>query len=190
MEKNYFTLYWLTGERKVISGKTIEEAFTVAGYSGGAVKALDWYDNGITESHYWDKEQKTWVKYNPIHIHYDQFVNCTLDELSKLFEQHHAIEVDLATKDRVVIQITIGDYAVIGWTKSIEVYFAEYCTGSYFEDGDEDYHFMVCNTEYFDPSDAEKALAAFMNRVKTNPGITSGVGVSLDTIKQLPINQF
>lgn len=59
----YFTLYWIHGERKVIKGTSIEDAFTKAGYGVGAIPAIDWYDNGVSETHRWDKENKTWVKY-------------------------------------------------------------------------------------------------------------------------------
>ena len=52
-----FTLYWRDGSRNVVKGKSIEDAFTQAGYGGGAIAALDWYDAGVTETHWYNKEK-------------------------------------------------------------------------------------------------------------------------------------
>ena len=38
-----FKLFWLGGRIEIIEGKTIAEAFTLAGYGAGAVRALDYY---------------------------------------------------------------------------------------------------------------------------------------------------
>ncbi len=44
-----FKLYWLcAGKTEIVKGKDIAEAFTNAGYSAGAIKALDWYEE-VTE---------------------------------------------------------------------------------------------------------------------------------------------
>jgi len=40
----FFKLYWLTGKEEIIKGVNIADAFTHAGYSAGAIRALDWYD--------------------------------------------------------------------------------------------------------------------------------------------------
>lgn len=61
-KKKAFTLYWRTGHREVIYGTSIDNAFIYAGYGNGAVRALDWYDNGYTETHTWNKDSKVWVK--------------------------------------------------------------------------------------------------------------------------------
>ena len=39
-----FILHWLTGETEEIEGNSISEAFTLAGYSSGALRALDYYE--------------------------------------------------------------------------------------------------------------------------------------------------
>jgi hypothetical protein len=39
-----FRLYWLGGKTEIVTGKTIAEAFTKAGYSAGALAALDYYE--------------------------------------------------------------------------------------------------------------------------------------------------
>jgi hypothetical protein len=60
-----FTLYWLSAERQVIEGDTIEDAFTKAGYGNGATKALDFYAVGEDDSYYWDNSISQWVKKLP-----------------------------------------------------------------------------------------------------------------------------
>lgn len=62
IDEKIFTIYWLDGRRIVISGQTIEDAFTKAGYGLGAVRAVDWYDYGITNTHTYDKINKKWVR--------------------------------------------------------------------------------------------------------------------------------
>lgn len=39
-----FKLYWLSGRTETIEGTDIADAFTHAGYSAGAVRVLDWYE--------------------------------------------------------------------------------------------------------------------------------------------------
>lgn len=41
----YF-LYWLDGKVEKIEGVSIENAFVKAGYGGGAINALDFYQTG------------------------------------------------------------------------------------------------------------------------------------------------
>lgn len=65
MAEKKFTLYWRYGERQVITGETIEAAFTAAGYGAGAIHALDWYDNGETHTHFYSKNKKAWVRKVP-----------------------------------------------------------------------------------------------------------------------------
>jgi len=54
-----FTLYWLDGTHNTITGETISEAFSLAGYGRGAVGALDFYDNGL-KKYSWDSDLKKW----------------------------------------------------------------------------------------------------------------------------------
>lgn len=39
-----FILHWLTGKTEEVSGKSIVTAMTHAGYGGGAIRALDYYE--------------------------------------------------------------------------------------------------------------------------------------------------
>lgn len=60
-EKN-FVVYWRYGEHTVMKGKTIEEAFTKAGYGGGAIAAVDFYNRDSEPRYVWNKEEKEWMK--------------------------------------------------------------------------------------------------------------------------------
>lgn len=40
----FFRLHWLHGEKSVVSGEDIADAFRQAGYGGGALGALDYYE--------------------------------------------------------------------------------------------------------------------------------------------------
>ena len=43
--QKYYKLHWLTGQVEIIhGGNSISEAFAIAGYGGGAIRALDWYE--------------------------------------------------------------------------------------------------------------------------------------------------
>lgn len=168
-ENNYYTLYWRNGDRNVISGKTIEEAFTAAGYGAGAIHALDWYDEGVTETHYYHTKDSEWVKYEPIHLHFNDvdWKDPFIDTMLSLFlEKHHTIIVELENKDQYLIEFKYGDYYSIGWVKTLTITYGEYCKGSYTEDGDEDHHFMMTQSEYFDPNNTHAAIAAFIQRSK------------------------
>ena len=39
-----FVLHWLDGTAERVSGPSIETAFALAGYGGGAINALDYYE--------------------------------------------------------------------------------------------------------------------------------------------------
>ncbi len=61
METKIFTLFWLTGKSELVEGKDVAQAMTLAGYSQGAVGALDFYANGDNKSeYYWNKAQQSW----------------------------------------------------------------------------------------------------------------------------------
>lgn len=56
-----FTLYWLTGRREVVSGRDIAEAMTLAGYSAGALRALDFYASGDNQEYNWVEGERKWM---------------------------------------------------------------------------------------------------------------------------------
>ena len=39
-----FIIHWLTTNSEAIEGESISQAFTLAGYGAGAIKAVDWYE--------------------------------------------------------------------------------------------------------------------------------------------------
>lgn len=55
-----FTLFWRTGRREVIEGRTPEEAMTLAGYSNGALRALDFWASGDNQEYWWDEKARDW----------------------------------------------------------------------------------------------------------------------------------
>ncbi len=59
-DNHTFTLYWSNGDREVVHGPSIAEACTLAGYSSGAIKALDFYQCGDIDKHMWDAMSQRW----------------------------------------------------------------------------------------------------------------------------------
>jgi len=58
-----YTLFWLTGQSEIVKGNTPHEAMNSAGYSGGAVRALDFYAEGDRRENWeWNKEKRNWYK--------------------------------------------------------------------------------------------------------------------------------
>jgi len=99
MSNKYFTIYWRNGDRSVIQGPTIDQAFTNAGYGAGAMSAVDWYDNGVTETHSWDKDSHSWIEYMPIRIHHENEIwdkpfKDVKDQLVSWLIKHQTIIVD------------------------------------------------------------------------------------------------
>ena len=57
-----FKLYWLDGKCEEIEGDSISNAFSNAGYGGGAMRALDfWSDSPDKDNYEWDTNKKKWV---------------------------------------------------------------------------------------------------------------------------------
>lgn len=187
--KNRFTLYWIDGKRNVIKGDTIDAAFAAAGYGGGSIAVLDFYEEGITESRWWSKSKREWIPYAPFMIESENFspsVASTAREVHAALETSHCVTIVLPNKDQYTIAYRYGCFAGIGWVKYIEIVYGEYCRGNYGDDEiDEDsdeHHFMACAGEYFDPEESEIAAIAFVNRYSTAHK-SSGYGISLEELK-------
>lgn len=190
-DNNFFTIYWLGGQRQVISGPTVEEAFSRAGYGGGSIRAVDWYEKGINEEYYWDNQRRTWVKYVPLHIHASNFNEFTKEQLRAELEKHHAIFIDYDNQDQLLIKIDWGDFAQIGWTRYISIVYAEYFEGSYSGDPEDgDHHYMAMHAEYFAPEAIDAALEALHARFNNNPQRASGSGIQLEQIKAAQTQTF
>jgi hypothetical protein len=64
-----FTLFWRTGEREVVQGRTIAKAMTLAGYGSGALPALDFYASGNDNRYKWNATIREWdVVEKPIEL--------------------------------------------------------------------------------------------------------------------------
>lgn len=56
-----FTLFWLTGKTELVKGNDAAQAMTLAGYSNGAVRALDFYGEGDLRNDYkWNTTTRNW----------------------------------------------------------------------------------------------------------------------------------
>ena len=51
-----FILHWLTGRTEQVEGTDIADAFCHAGYGGGAIAALDYYEEIETEGEQTNEE--------------------------------------------------------------------------------------------------------------------------------------
>lgn len=63
---NTFVLYWLTGNAEIVQGSDIADAMNKAGYGNGALRALDFYDNGDEITYAWNIETKRWEHIKPL----------------------------------------------------------------------------------------------------------------------------
>jgi hypothetical protein len=195
MQDNYFTLYWIDGKRQVIAGPTIEQAFTAAGYGAGAVKVVDWYDNGISETHYWHKGERKWIKYEPLHIHAQDILSYSEETLVELFHKHHTFIIDFPNKDELVLNHVVGCYATLGWVEHLSLIYGEYQVGNYGDAwGEEDenaHHFMATGGQYFHPSRLNQAVTTTMLRATSQfPYKPAGESERLEDIKIMSAVQF
>lgn len=55
-----FTLYWRDGKREVVQGRSAGEAMTLAGYGGGAIRALDFWAKGDDVEWEWVPQTREW----------------------------------------------------------------------------------------------------------------------------------
>ena len=57
-----FTFFWLDGKREVLEGNSPADAANKAGYGGGAIQALDFWEPGDNNDYIWIKEERIWKK--------------------------------------------------------------------------------------------------------------------------------
>lgn len=57
---NKFTFFWKTGHREVLEGNNVRDAFLGAGYGGGALGAVDFWDHGDSQAYLWNKATRSW----------------------------------------------------------------------------------------------------------------------------------
>lgn len=177
MSKNlkWFTIFWLSGEKSFVCGETIEDACNHAGIGNGALRAVDWYDEGIVNSHWRDKTKKEWVKYLEAEYSASDFVLLSLDDLLNLMETHNGITVKWDNQDIVLFKRDWGLFYLNGqscWVEYLQISFGEYFKGTYGGDSDDEenqHHYMMANSQYFAPDNLSHALECLMRRVKTEP---------------------
>ncbi len=57
-----FTLFWLTGNSELVTGMNIAHAMNSAGIGLGALRAMDFYEEGDKRDGYeWDGVARKWV---------------------------------------------------------------------------------------------------------------------------------
>ena len=181
-----FTLYWLDGKREVIVGKDIANAFARAGYGGGAPAALDWYDTGVTDTHAYSHAEKTWI-IRPKRVRCSDLEALTPESIALELSKALGLDFELPNKNQICIDVSIGEYSATSWVKqlhgeefrtgcvrSIRVYTADYCEGPYSDDGDEECHYLVSGSSWFDPKDIDQAIFHFQQTIKAHVGRDRG----------------
>ena len=56
-----FTAYWLDGKKEKLEGDSIAQAFTNAGYRGGALRALDFHMAGESDDYEYKNNRWEWT---------------------------------------------------------------------------------------------------------------------------------
>lgn len=191
-----FTIYWRGGSREVIAGKTIANAVKRAGCGGSAAVAIDWYDVGATDTHYYMCGPQTWVKRTQENIdlgrslqqhsrHNGEIIDSmegrSLTALKSDLVNMQGLFFELRDKSRIWIDVSIGHYMAglwvkgifgeesqMGWARAIRVYLAEYRHGSYVDDVEEECHYLVNETTYFDPKNIDQAIFHFQQKIKAH----------------------
>jgi hypothetical protein len=175
-----YTLYWLDGKREVVVGTSIANAFARAGYFGGALAALDWYDAGATDTHVYSCTEKTWI-IRPKRVKCSDLEALTPESIALVLSKALGLDFELPYKNQICIDVSIGEYAAATWVKrphgeefqtgcarSIRVYIANYCEGPYSDDSDEECHYEVSGTSWFDPKDIDQAIFHFQQTIKAH----------------------
>jgi hypothetical protein len=55
-----YTFYFLDGVQSVGVGTSVSKAFANAGYGGGAINVVDFWEEGDHIAHIWNKSKKCW----------------------------------------------------------------------------------------------------------------------------------
>lgn len=72
-----FVLYWLSGSHEVVEGNDVADAVSRAGYGAGAMRALDFYEEGEEPSYSWSEGK--WSKDNDKFERLVQFIRLSFD---------------------------------------------------------------------------------------------------------------
>lgn len=165
-----FTLYWHNGVREFVTGPNFRQASVHATQLGRA--ALDWFDNGASESHVFLKGEGgngRWVKRGPTNLHRDDVATWPIDEFIRMFKTSSEIRVQLRNGSWLVARQCYGQFATLGWIKYIEIFYIKCIEMFYGErresEDDGETAFNVHTPVYFDPTDFDNAIACLRMRV-------------------------
>lgn len=171
----WFTIFWRNGSKSFVFGPTIEDACNHAGIGNGALSAVDWYDEGIKNTHYYNKAKHEWTKFKDAELKPSEFLEMSFDEIISLMKTHNCIVVKFVNNDIVVFKQEWSLFLLNGescWTEYIELSFGEYFKGTYNGDSDDEensHHYMMANGQYFAPDNMPHAVEAFKRRVAHDP---------------------
>ncbi len=171
----YYTVYFENGEREVIRGQTFAIAIE------GETRKVAWFDNGCTDSHYFNTASKIWEPYQTLSIDAKDFRQfSSTNNLAELLDQHRFIEVNFENKDQLYMRYAYGCFARLGWLRYIEICYGEYNEGSYnpFEEDAEGHYYMAVQGEFYQPALKGLAVQAFIERFD-NPNKTTRYGQTL-----------
>lgn len=169
-----YTLYWLFDKREIIWGSSIEDAFTRAGYGAGALKAIDFYSEGMCCAYI--RENGKWVKrpefqFTPIDLDGEYFESDRVKLIEKLVSsQFHRATFTYANGNEISLSDHYGWYCD-GAVRHWEIQTSERFEGKYHPDATGDHYFMSNGSWHFRPSDRTMAIAAFIEAIRTSLSI-------------------
>ena len=158
----YFTVYWLNGSKSFTKGADMKAAFD-KNWGAGAIPAVDFIDDGLSNSHRWNG--KGWEAKQALHTHENDFTSWLehvgVDQACRTVLEHVEIEVKLNTDDILVIREQYGNYDTVGWVHCIQVFYGELVPAMSEEEEDS---YTVVGMQNFAPDDIKLALAALKDR--------------------------
>ena len=174
-KSKWFTIFWRDGSKSFVFGPTIEDACNHAGIGNGALRAVDWYDEGVKNTHYYNKAKHEWTKFKDVELKPSEFLELSFEEIIILMKAYNRIIVKFVNNDIVMFKQDWSLFLLNGescWTEYIELSFGEYFKGTYSGDSDDEensFHYMMANGQYFAPENIPHAVEAFKRRVTHSP---------------------
>lgn len=189
----YYTFYLLNGKRKVFLGVDPQDAYTNnQSYSDGQ-QAIMMIDEGITDSYYWKDD--TWVKKGTL-----QVPDITVAGLGKatirnitpeVFNENNEITYTFHNKDQLILTRGWGLF-IFGWTQYLEISYAEYQAGTYGDydnDVQDECHYLICGSQYFEPSELDVAIETFLFRSRSSKPYNSVSAGEISSLGEIHSNQ-
>jgi len=186
----WFTVYWTNGVKSHVYGPTISDALKDAGSNDDS--EIAWIDSDkITNSHYYDKNEKRWIAYKLMKITKQKFETLTLSDLLDIMRLNNILVVTRSNRSLATLKIKWvcfpTDHGTSGWVEYVEVFDSKFCS---FDEDDEDsengYTSSCC--QYFAPVDLPHAFVFFAERVHDKKG-GSAVAKYLSSIEEIYYKQ-